>query len=124
MPTIKEEKPQADRVKECITILKKLTDEVGIDPTNPSIVVLKRRMGQYWRDGKTQEDILPLFGYDRMILYKLPKWSHQDVELTLRVSSIRHPPLPPDLEAELEERRNNATRSGPSPPSQPESLEK
>jgi len=94
MQTIKEEKPQAVRVKECITILKKLTDEVGIYFNNPSIVVLKRRMGQYCRDGKTQEDTLPLFGYYRMILYKLPKWSHQDVGLTLRVISIRHPPLP------------------------------
>ena len=124
MPTIKEEKPQADRVKECITILKKLTDDVGIDPTNPSIIVLKRRMGQYWRDGKTQEDTLPLFGYDRIILYKLPKWSHQDVELTLRVSSIRNPPLPPDLLEELEGRRNSAMLSDPSQPSPQESPEK
>ena len=124
MPTIKEEKPQADRVKECITILKKLTDDVGIDSNNPSIVVLKKRMGQYWRDGKTQEDTLPLFGYDRMILYKLPKWAHQDVELTLRVSSVRHPPLPPDLEEELRGRRSSAFLSDPSQPSPQESPEK
>jgi len=124
MPVIKEEKPQADRVKECITILKKLTDDVGIDVNNPSIVVLKRRMGQYWRDGKTQEESLPLFGYDRMILYKLPKWSHQEVELTLRVSSVRHPPLPPDLAEELEGRRSSVLLSDPSHPSPQESTEK
>jgi hypothetical protein len=124
MPTIKEEKSQANRVKECITILKKLTNDVGIDSNNPSIVVLKKRMGQYWRDGKTQEDTLPLFGYDRMILYKLPKWAHQDVELTLRVSSVRHPPLPPDLEEELRGRRSSAFLSDPSQPSPQESPEK
>jgi len=113
MPTIKEEKPQADRVKECITILKKITEDVGIDGDNPSLIVLKKRMGQYWRDGKLQEDSIPLWGYDRIIVYRFPKWAHQDVEVTLRQSSIRHPPLPLDLQEVLEERRNSVQQSCP-----------
>ena len=98
--TVKIEKPMADRITECMAILKKLVEEVGVDAQNPSIRVLKKRMAQYWRDGKLQEDKLPLWGYDRSILYKFPRWSHQIVEVTLRVN-VRDPQLPPDLEEEL-----------------------
>jgi len=97
----KVEKPVADRVKECITILRKITDELHISEENPTIRVFKKRMAQYWRDGKVQEEKIPLIGYNRIILYKFPKWSHQEVEVTLRVHNIQHPSLPPDLEEEL-----------------------
>jgi len=137
MPTVKELKPQEKRIHECLVILKKLTDEVGIPATNPSIRTLKKRMGEYWRDGKLQEDALPLFGYNRMIAYKLPKWAHQDVELTLRINNIvprsypadlqaeidsalsMHPPPPSDPVAEVAAQTNNASQSDPSHPSPP-----
>lgn len=132
--TVKVEKPQTDRVIECMAILKKLTEEVGIPAENPSIRVLKKRMGVYWRDGKPQEDVLPLHGYDRNIVYKLPRWSHQFVDLTLKVRSGVNPPrYPEDLEAEVYgptdqpppsgpeevplERMSNATQSDPLHPS-------
>jgi hypothetical protein len=124
MPVVKEEKSQADRIKECITILKKLTDEVGVEADNPSIVVLKRRMGHYWRDGKLQEDTLPLYGYNRVIIYKFPKWAHQDVEVTLRVNNLRNQPLPQDLMEELAAQTNSVSQSAPSHPSQQATEEK
>lgn len=106
------EKPQTDRVIECMAILKKLTEEVGIPADNPSIRVLKKRMGNYWRDGKTQEDVLPLHGYDRNIVYKFPHWSHQFVDLTLKVRPGVNPPrYPADLELEVH---------GPPTPADPE----
>jgi hypothetical protein len=95
------EKTQAERITECMTILKKLTNDVGIDAQNPSIRVLKKRMAQYWRDGKLYEDKLPLWGYDRSIIYRFPRWAHQEVEVTLRVNKIRNPAIPADLEEEL-----------------------
>jgi hypothetical protein len=95
------EKPVGDRIKECITILKKITDELHISEENPTIRVFKKRMAQYWRDGKAQDEKIPLIGYNRIILYKFPKWSHQQVEVTLRVHNVQHPSLPPDLEEEL-----------------------
>ena len=121
---VRTEKTQADRISECMTILRKLTDEVRIPATNPSIRVLKKRMAQYWRDGLLQEDKLPLYGYDRVIEYRLPKWSNQIVEVTLKVSKVRHPRLPSDLEAELQVGMNNASQSDPSYPSPPGSEEK
>lgn len=130
-----------------MTILKKLTDDVGVDSQNPSIRVLKKRMAQYWRDGKLYEDKLPLWGYDRSIIYKFPRWAHQEIEVTLRVNKIRDPPIPADLEEELAKPHqqptlqvdakphqqplsdpaaepphgtSSATQSGPSHPSPPE----
>ena len=94
-------KTQAERITECMTILKKLTNDVGIDAQNPSIRVLKKRMAQYWRDGKLYEDKLPLWGYDRSIFYRFPRWAHQEIEVTLRVNKIRYPEIPADLEEEL-----------------------
>lgn len=95
------EKTQADRVRECVVILKKLVDEVGILETNPSIRLLKKRMGTYWRDGKLQEDRIPLYGYDRVILYRLPRFANQDVEVTLRQVHAKRAFFPPQLLAEL-----------------------
>jgi hypothetical protein len=95
------EKPVGDRIKECITILKKITDELHISEENPTIRVFKKRMAQYWRDGKAQNEKIPLIGYNRIILYTFPKWSHQQVEVTLRVHNVQHPSLPADLEEEL-----------------------
>ena len=99
----KTEKPQADRVRECLVILKKLTEEVGVPADNPSIVVLKRRMGDYWRTGDLCEDSLPLVGSNRSIVYRFPRWSHQFVEVTLRVNKVgvQESAYPPDLLAEI-----------------------
>lgn len=99
----KTEKPQADRIKECINILRQLTDDMEIPATNPSVALLKKRMGTYWRDGGLQEDRIPLVGSNRHILYKLPRWSHQFVEITLRAGPITHRALPSDLAAEIAE---------------------
>ena len=119
----KTEKPQTDRVIECMAILKKLTEEVGIPSDNPSIRVLKKRMGVYWRDGKTQEEVLPLHGYNRNIVYKFPHWSHQFVDLTLKVRPGVNPPrYPADLELEVHGPQPSLEEKtiDPPPPSGPE----
>jgi hypothetical protein len=96
-------KPQSDRVQECVTILRKITHDLEIPVENPSIRLLKKRMATYWRDGALQEDRIPLVGSNRYILYKLPRWAHQIVEITLRAGPITHSALPSDLAAEIEE---------------------
>jgi hypothetical protein len=101
MPT-RIEKPQNIRIHECVTILRKITDELEIPTDNPSVRLLKKRMGTYWRDGALQEDRIPLVGSNRHILYRLPRWAHQIVEVTLRAGPITHQALPSDLAAELE----------------------
>ena len=95
------EKTQVERITECMTIIKKLINEVGIPALNPSVVVLKKRMAQYWRDGQLYEGSLPLVCYDRIIIYRLPRWNDQKVEVTLRVSKDKNPIYPADLEEEI-----------------------
>ena len=102
MPALKEPKSQEKRISECLAILKRLTDEVGIPASNPTIRTLKKRMSVYWRDGKLQEDSLPLFGYNRSVMYKLPKWEHQEVEVTLRINNFTVRKHPEDLQTEIE----------------------
>lgn len=102
MPPLKEPKTQEKRISECLAILKRLTDEVGIPATNPTIRTLKKRMSVYWRDGKLQEDSLPLFGYNRSVMFKLPKWEHQEVEVTLRTNNFIVRKYPEDLQLEIE----------------------
>ena len=95
-------KSQTDRVTECLVILDKLKEEVKVPMDNPSIIVLKKRMAHYWREGKMEEDILPLYGFNRNIKYKFPRWSHQFVEMTLRVNKTRGiPDYPADLLEEI-----------------------
>jgi hypothetical protein len=102
MPALKEPKSQEKRISECLAILKRLTDEVGIPASNPTIRTLKKRMSVYWREGKLQEDSLPLFGYNRSVMYKLPKWEHQEVEVTLRINNFTVRKHPDDLQTEIE----------------------
>lgn len=102
MPGVKVEKPQADRIKECIVILRKLITELDIPAENPSIKLLTKRMADYWRDGKCLEDRIPLVNSDRYILYRLPRWAHQIVEVTLRKGVILHTGLTDAMLDEIE----------------------
>jgi len=118
----KPDKPQADRVKECMNLIQQLRD-IRVPDDNPTMRLLKKRMGTYIRDGKLQEDKIPLVNSDRFILYKLPRKAHQFAEMTLRVSRISYPQLPSNLQAELEEQTHSATQSDPEHPSPPASTD-
>lgn len=97
----KTEKDQSDRITECLNVLAKLEDELKVPTDNPSIQLLRKRMATYWKDGKTQEERIPLVNSNRNIVYKFPKWAHQEVEVLLRVSPITFTELPAGLTAEL-----------------------
>lgn len=114
----KMQKTQAQRIVECVQILRKLEDIVSAD--NASIRVLKKRMGAYWRDGALQEDTFPLFGYDRFIVYRFPEAAAEKVEVTLRQASaeeITAHQLPSDLVEALTQRTRSASPPGPAHPS-------
>jgi hypothetical protein len=94
-------KPEVERAKECLNVLSKIVDELNIPAENPSVALLNKRMLQYVKDGKMSEERIPLVGTNRYILYRFPRWAHQQAEVVLRVGRITHAQLPPDLEAEL-----------------------
>jgi hypothetical protein len=145
----KQEKDQSNRITECLKVLTKLESELKIPKSNPSIQLLRKRMATYWKEGKTQEERIPLVNSNRNIVYKFPRWAHQEVEVLLRVSPLTFtelpaalaaelatqpeteivfrepapptsPQLPPSLEAMPAEQTSSATQSGPLHPSLPE----
>ncbi len=117
MPGANVEKPQEERVSECLAVLKKLIDELGISDENPSIKLFKKRMNDYWRDGKFQNERIPLIGTNRYIMYEFPRWAHKKVEALLHVAHRRlhFKELPAALQAELEAGTSSAQQSASSP---------
>lgn len=113
-------KPDAERAKECLNVLGKIIDDLKIPADNPSVALLNKRMLEYVNDGsRTQEDRIPLVGSNRYILYRLPRWAHQQVEVVLRVGRITHDRLPSDLAEELRSASSNGSQSAPAQSSPP-----
>ncbi len=124
MPPLKIEKTPQQRLYESNVILGKLIEEVKVPETNLSVILLKKRMGDWVRDGRLREDRIPLVNSDRYILYRLPRWQHQQAEVTLRKGLLTHYQLPADLAAEASVEMNSVPPSGPSHPSPVESTER
>ena len=101
MAPLKTPKGREARFKECNAVLVKMIEEIKIPEHNPSVRLLNVRMSKYIDEGRYAEDRIPLVNSDRYILYKFPKWAHEEVEVVLRVSRIMHAQLPAAMEAEL-----------------------
>jgi hypothetical protein len=119
MPAVKIEKTLQERLRESNVILAKLVEDVKIPETNDSVLLLKKRMADWTRDGKTREDRIPLVNSDRYIIYRLPRYAHQQAEVTLRKGLVIHYQLPSDLAAEALEGMSNAPPSDQAHPSPP-----
>ena len=113
-------KPEAERAKECLNVLSKIVDDLKIPTENPSVALLNKRMLEYVNHGKNSEERIPLVGSNRYIIYRFPRWAHQQVEVVLRVGRVTHDQLPPDLEAELHTSSSSVTQSVPEPSPQQE----
>jgi hypothetical protein len=96
-------KSQTDRVWECVLLLAQLRADphICISEQNPSLMLLKRRMATYWRDGRLMEDRIPIQGTNRSFIYRFPRKADQYVEITLKADVLTHRELPANLQAEL-----------------------
>ena len=77
------EKPQADRLKESVTILKKLTHDLGMSYDSPEIQELKGHLDAYIREGTCWAGTIPFPTYGRSAKVNLPRASHRTIEVTL-----------------------------------------
>ena len=112
-------KPQAEKIRECTIILNKITQDLGIWSENPSIKLLRKKMGEYWRsDAILMEDKIPLVGTNRYIVYRFPRLASQPVEITLRAGQVMHFQLPEDPAAAPAPGTRSETQSDPEYPSQ------
>lgn len=78
------EKPQADRLKESIAVLKKLTIDLGIPYVSPEIQELKSRFDIYIKDGICWNGTVSFAAYGRIATVNLPRSAKKPIEVTLK----------------------------------------
>lgn len=81
------EKPQAERLKECIAVLKKLTVDLGIPYESPEVKTLKSRFDDYIHHGTCWSGTVSFAAYGRIANVKLPRVYNKPVEVTLKVTN-------------------------------------
>ena len=83
MPSVSE-KPEADRLKESIAVLKKLTQDLGIPYSSPEIQELKARFDDYIRNGTCWSGTISFAAYGRTAVVNLPRSAKKTIEITLK----------------------------------------
>ena len=83
MSTISD-KPQSDRLKESVAILKKLTVDLGIPYTSPEVQELKTHFDAYIKDGICWSGSVSFAAYGRVATVNLPRSAKKTIEVTLK----------------------------------------
>jgi hypothetical protein len=78
------EKPQADRLKESIAVLKKLTVDLGIPYSSPEVQELKSRFDSYIKEGVCWNGTVSFAAYGRIATVNLPRGAKKPIEVTLK----------------------------------------
>lgn len=78
------EKPQADRLKESIAILKKLTVDLHIPYSSPEVQELKSHFDLYIKEGICWSGSVSFEAYGRVAIVNLPRSAKKPIEITLR----------------------------------------
>ena len=79
------EKTQGARVKECVTLWRKLTVDLGIPHTYEGMLELKEEIDKYIKTGEpfTGEIDIPAIGRTAAVIF--PRESSKEVAITLKV---------------------------------------
>ena len=85
MKTDKTEKPVADRVKEVVEILKKISG-LGIPIESDEVQELKSRFDAYIKEGECWSGQISFANYGRVACVVLPKSARKTIEVTLKVT--------------------------------------
>lgn len=83
-----EDKPVAERVKDCMAIIKKITVELGIPNESPEVTELRQRMNDYIRTGETWSGTVDFAPWGRYAECVFPKQAGKTVEVTLKKKLI------------------------------------
>jgi hypothetical protein len=78
------EKPQADRLKESIMVLTKLTKDLGIPYESPEVQELKTHFDAYIKEGTCWSGKVSFAAYGRMAKVNLPRSANRTIEVTLK----------------------------------------
>lgn len=83
MPPREKEKPKFDRVKETVTILKKL-QEMGVDEENQGYLQAKAALDEWIKTGEAAEHLIALRSYRRNLVLSLPVVASKQAVAILR----------------------------------------
>jgi hypothetical protein len=79
------DKPVSNRVRECVTIVKKLTEQLGLDEGSEEIKELRGHMNTYIKTGEEWSGTVDFSKWGRIAHCRFPKKANQTVEITLKV---------------------------------------
>lgn len=83
------EKSIQDRLKECVAIIRKLTENLGIPDDAPEVVELRGRMNDYIKSGEPWTGTVDFKAWGRMAECVFPRLAGRPVEVTLKSTSKR-----------------------------------
>lgn len=78
------EKPQADRIRESLEILKELNG-LGIPSVSPEVQELRDRFNDYIREGVCWSGTISFLRFGRIAEVTLPRRADKSIEVKLRV---------------------------------------
>ncbi len=82
-PPREKEKPKFDRVKESVTILKKL-QEMGVHDENDGYLKAKEALDEWIKTGQADEHIIPIRSFRRNLILSLPSVANKEAVAILR----------------------------------------
>jgi hypothetical protein len=83
MPPQPREKSKFDRVKETVTILKKL-QEMGVHDENEGYLKAKEALDEWIKTGKADEHMIPIRSFRRNLILSLPAVASKEAVAILR----------------------------------------
>ena len=81
------EKTQGARVKECVTLWRKLTVDLGIPHTYEGMLELKEEIDKYIKSGEPFKGEIEIPALGRTASVNFPRESSKDVTITLKVTT-------------------------------------
>jgi hypothetical protein len=78
------DKSQNDRVRECLSIMKKITDSLLLPPDDPCVSELRGHMNDYIKSGEEWIGTVDFTYWGRVAHCSFPKLASKQVEVTLK----------------------------------------
>jgi hypothetical protein len=78
------EKPIGERAKECVNIIKKITETLGLPSESDEVTELRNKMNVYIRSGVGWTGTVDFSSFGRIAMCNFPGVSGQLVEVTLK----------------------------------------
>jgi hypothetical protein len=79
-----QEKPKEERLKEGVTMIKKLK-QVGISPEDSGFQSIQKAVSEWVKTGEEFKDVIPFARYDRNAHIVLPKYVGSSASIVLKV---------------------------------------